>query len=235
MRNLIELSKEVQTLMQQIIDIDANRDRLQALNTRAKMIHDIRQKFDEAKAARATLIEGRVTVSSMPKASKQLINKSRQVIAGFEKDWEKTVREASLSKIFIELAKDHTERKVLQELKKDWRTYVDSEAPPIKQDWLDRLPDSAFGEAKRSISKLLDEIQDLRADLPDNVASVSRVKESAKEAGDIFADLDNIPPMIRGFLGKAARGEARIDELTEEVGKWLSEHDMLDQLRIRFR
>ena len=234
MGNLIELANEVQGLMQVFDDIGSQRERLRELNTRTKMIHDIRVMVDEAEFSRRKMLDAGIHVGAMPKASKVLIAKSHKVKVDFDKNWEKVISDKKLSPNFIDPAKQHFDKKVLKSLRDVWREYVNAEAPDISKNWLDRLPDSAFGNHKRTLFNLLEEINRLRSKLPTDILSVERVKSAAEEASKIFAELDSIPETVRTFLAKAARGDAQVTDLSDDVRKWLDEHEMLSQLRIRF-
>jgi hypothetical protein len=234
MNNLIKLANAVHVLMQQSDDIGAERNRVQALDTRAKMIHRIREKCDITKESRSNLIEAGVPVKPTPKASRQLINRSKKIQADFEKDWEKTVKDPSIKTNFIDPADEHVDNKILRSLREDWRSYVDSQTPDIKLDWLKRLPDSVFGEAKRDIFELLGEISELGRSLPEDRSTVARIIVAAKKAGERFATVDQIPEPVRLFLAKATRGDALIVDLSDDVSEWLAKNDMLDELRIRF-
>ena len=231
---MIELANEVQALMGQYRDMGAERDRVQVLSTREKMIHEIRVRCDVSRESRSKLIEAGVPVKPTPKASRQLLDRSKKIQADFEKNWEKTVRDASIKTNFIVPANDHLNKKVLRNLLDDWQSYVDSQTPAIKLDWLNRLPNSAFGEAKQAISGLLSEISELRRSLPEQASTVERIKLAAKEASEIFATIDKIPEPVREFLVKVARGDALISDLSDDVSGWLAKHNMIDELRIRF-
>jgi hypothetical protein len=234
MQNLIELANQVQELMQQFVDIGKERERLRALNTRAQMIRAIRVKVGEVEDYRNKMGEGGIALAPMPKASKALIATSHKVEDAFRNNWEKAVNSSTLKTHFIDPTNEHVEKKLLKGLHDSWREYVDDEAPAIKKDWLDRLPNRGFGDAKKNISVLLAEISGLRSELPADVLSIKRVKKAAEEAGTIFAELDSIPETVRAFLAKAARGDALITDLSEDVTQWLGDHEMLNQLRVRF-
>jgi hypothetical protein len=234
MQNLIELSNDVKDLMEQLTDIGASRERLQALNTRATQIQKIREVIDNADVARAVLEKAKVELRGRPSASKKLIKKCHQVMEGFETNWEKIVRDKTLSSTFIDHAKDHAEKKIAQELKQDWRNFVAEMSPPITRDWLDNLPNSGpLGDAKEAVSVHLAELQELRADLPEDTAVVARVREVSGAAANIFGELDDIPEAVRNFLMSASGAGAKIDDLTDDIRAWMTEHDMMDRLRIR--
>lgn len=234
MSNLIKRAEDVRNLMQQYSDIGAERERLQVLTTRTKMIRDIRVKFDEAQASVSILRDAGVPLRPLSKASSALIMRCKKVRADFDKNWEKTVRETSIKTNLIDPASDHIDRKIQKNLRDEWRAYVDERAPKFTKASLAPLSSSGFGDAVDAISKLLDEISGLRDDLPQDRASISRVQEAANEASELFEELEKIPEAARNFLAKAARGDALITDLSDEVKAWLAEHQMLEQLRIQF-
>ncbi|MDA8637291.1 hypothetical protein N9L49_01585 [Rhodospirillales bacterium] len=234
MQNIIELASEVKSLMDELSDIGASRDRLQALNSRAVQIHKIREIIDEADTVRDLLNEENVHVRKKPSASKKLIKKCDQVIEGFKDDWEKTVRDKNLSSTFIDPAKEHVEKRVFIELRQDWHEFVNEMSPPITKAWLNSLPHTGpLGEAKENVSKYLEEFKDFNAEMPKDVDTIARVRKVSEAAKNIFDDLDDIPSTVRSFLVSASSTGAKIDDLTEDVRAWMTEHKMMDRLRVR--
>lgn len=234
MPNLIELANNVKNLMGQLTDIDANRERVQALNTRSAQIQKVRMIIDEADRVRAILVDAKVALTKKPVASKNLIDKCQHVIEGIEKNWEKTLRDKHLSMTFIEPAREHAEKKNFNDLKKDWGKFVEQNSPRISNVWLRTLPDSGpLGDAKQNLTRYLEELLELRDDLPKNSDIVARVREISEEATNIFSELEDIPEPVREFLGAASGTGAKLDDLTDEVRAWMVEHGMIDRLRIR--
>ncbi|MEQ8506194.1 MAG: hypothetical protein RIC85_04855 [Gammaproteobacteria bacterium] len=221
--------------MEHLDDVGASRERLQALSSRAIQIQKVREIVDTTNSTRATMKRAKVTLRDRPSASKKLINKSRQVTESFKEDWEKALGDRTLVTNFIDPAREHLAKNVTQALKEDWRKFVDETSPQIPQDWLNSLPDGGeLGQAKNDIVDCLQDIQALRADLPADETSIATVSDLSEKARTIFESLDGIPESVRSFLRSASGRGARLNELTDEVRAWLSEHEMIDQVRIRF-
>jgi hypothetical protein len=234
MHNIIELANNVRNLMEQITDIGASRERLQALRTRAKQIQKVREIIDDANTARSLLEAAEVEVSARPQATKKLIAKCHHVIEGFENNWEKTAKDKALSQTFIEPTKEYAVAKMGLGLKQDWQSFVDELSPPIKRAWIDGLPDAGpLGEAKANVSDHLAKLNELRTDMPKSVEDVARVREISGAASRIFDELDDIPEAVRNFLMSASRAGAKVDDFTDDVRAWMTEHDMINRLRIR--
>jgi|GEM_PF-3735937 len=233
MVNLIDLAGEVQELMQQYGDIGTERERMQILNTRAKSIRDIRDKYDAAIVSSSMLHETNIPVRPFAKASRALINKCEKIKEGIEKNWDKTIRDPSIKANFIDPVDDHIDKKIGKNLKEDWRSYIDAKAPKITKASLEPLA-SGFGDTVEKIAGLLEEISQFREVLPGNLEQIAHVQQAAKEASEAFEKLDKIPEAVRTFLAKAAKGEALLTDLSEDVKDWLIEYKMLAHLRIQF-
>ncbi|MBO6947188.1 MAG: hypothetical protein JJ855_04330 [Rhodospirillales bacterium] len=235
MQNLIELAGDVKNLMDQLDNLGASQERLLALNSRATQIHKVREVIDEANTTRTILVKAGVDLQERPAASKKLIKKCEQVRESFAENWEKTLGEKTLVTNLIEPSRDHAAKNVTQKLNDDWRAFVDETAPQISGSWLNSLPDSGdIGRAKKDVTECLQEIKDLRSDLPQDETAIKRVRDLSKKARSIFDTLDGIPEAVRAFLRAASGHGAQLDDLTDEVREWLGEHEMLDRLCIRF-
>jgi hypothetical protein len=86
----------------------------------------------------------------------------------------------------------------------------------------------------RQVREARDEILRLRARLPTGDAAPTTVLELAKKISAALSDLKSIPDAVRTFIARAARREAVVEDLTDEVREWLKSKDMLKQVRLGF-
>ncbi len=233
MSNLIEKSRHVMDLMDQLKGIDDQQETFQRIESRAGQVRAVREKFNSLLASRTLLNDCNIPNSPPKSASNSLINKGLVLMSDLSKSWEKFADDKTLKTQFIDPVGLYAD-KIKKALEIGWGNYVLESKPDVPRTLLNSLSASGFGEKVETLRDLLEEIEDLANSLPSEKQQVERIAEASEGAKVLINELDGIPDAVRVFLTKATNGTALLSDLTEEVRSWLTEHKMLTQLRVRF-
>ena len=233
---MVTLNEQLDALRPQLAllrSANNERDLVQALRTRSRRLEGARLALEKTldDLGMVERLTGRS--GARPRASAQLRAKPRALGQQLVEADNNIIDNTQWDRSFLTPLEVYTD-KVAQVALQEWQAFVDEKAATVPDEVLDQFERSGLGMTVRQVREARDEILRLRARLPTGDAAPTVVLELAKKISAALSDLKSIPDAVRVFIARAARREAVVEDLTDEVREWLKSKDMLKQVRLGF-
>jgi hypothetical protein len=212
-------------------------DNAQAFGTRAKLLKEPSDQLDDLATITQEFQRRAITISFNRGQLAAFIKQMRAVAIAYHGDPQSILAATENRFTFWEPLKSLPDQ-VRAALLQAWSGYINATLPiqqPELLQTLGQLP--GFKERVVQISQLYREAERLRVRPPQSVDEIARIAVIASELKAIWAQLpaEGIPADVRDFLTAAVEGNARLNQLTNHVVKWLEANNLVDSVRISLK
>jgi hypothetical protein len=211
-------------------------DNAQAFGTRAKLLKEPSDQLDNLATITQEFQRLAITVSFNRGQLAAFIKQMRAVAIAYHEDPQNILATENRFTFWEPLKSlpDQVRAALLQA----WSGYINATLPiqqPELLQTLGQLP--GFKERVVQISQLYREAERLRGRPPQSVDEIARIAVIASELKATWAQLpaEGIPADVRDFLTAAVEGNARLNQLTNHVVKWLEANNLVDSVRISLK
>ncbi len=230
MKNLIERIEICCSSIDRLQSMSEERKNLKGLESRSQQIENACYDLTVAKASERLLLSKGIKFDQ-EKPSKALRLKIIEFQQKFESNWKNLVSDSMIVNTFVNPIRNYTE-KVNTSSIQAWRSYVDSNEIDFSDDFIDAMSVAGFESKCDEIRRNKAEVQNCRIRCPKTSEEVERVEHLKSEMQSVWRELEGVPNDVVKFLQKAARLEARLDDIKPDIHDWLIEHSMIDKLRV---
>lgn len=228
MKNLIERSESLCSSIDNLQSISKERKKYVGLETRCKQIKEARDALDNAKSTERVLCSKNIVITP-PEPSKALRSKVAKLQHDLDSNWRELVSDPMTQQTFLDPIKKHADAVNAASLKA-WKSYVDADLIHISDEFIGAMSIAGFKEKCDQLKRMKTEIQDFRKKCPKTSEDIMRVESLKSEIQIVWNELKGIPIDVVEFLQKAARRQAKLDDIRPGIRDWLKDNGMIDKL-----
>ncbi len=232
---LIEKSKQLIELSQKKSDIQKYANNLQGFQTRQVQIEQaVTSTLLLVEALRAFRQRGIVNFGVIQNVD-LLLAFIAEAEAKFQEDPEWIIDNKNFGKNSFSLKVEQLQNALKKQLNEAWDLYRSQKMPSTNNEILNLLERvAAFRLTVQRIRNLDSQIQQVTS-FPQSSEEFTRIERLIEELKQCWNSLnaDEVPETVLRFLRVAANQGASLSLLTPEVKDWLTQHGLIDSLRIR--